>query len=118
MIFLLPFRGYCNWATILDLSPMIDKKYAVHKFIKDLENNNRNFNDTYKSKIRSAIVSKLDSFMVKDYNTDVEDEILSFYKATTSFCKMNSNVIFTRGDKGNVTIALDRNKYIKKWRNA
>lgn len=95
---------------------MIKNAVYIHKFIKDLENNNRNFNDTCKSKIRSAVVSKLGNFMVKDYITDVEDEILSFYKATTSFCKMNSNVIFTRRDKGNVTIALDKNEYIKKWR--
>jgi len=30
------------------------------------------------------------------------------------FCEDNSNIIFTRTDKGNVTVAMDRKDYINK----
>ena len=46
--------------------------------------------------------------MVRNYNTDVENEILSLHK-TTSFCKMNSNVTFTHADKENGTVTLEMN---------
>lgn len=36
------------------------------------------------------------------------------YDATARFCKKNSNIIFTRSDKGNVTVAMDRTIYNNK----
>jgi len=33
-------------------------------------------------------------------------------KTTRSFCKENKNTIFTKADKGNITVALDRDHYI------
>jgi len=34
------------------------------------------------------------------------------HRATAQFHKKNPNVIFTRADKGNVTVALERQDYI------
>jgi len=34
------------------------------------------------------------------------------YRTTSQFYKKNPNVIFTRADKGNVTVALERQDYI------
>jgi len=36
------------------------------------------------------------------------------HKTTARFCKENPNIIFTRADKGNVTVAMDREEYNKK----
>jgi len=32
----------------------------------------------------------------------------------TRFCKDNPDIIFTRADKGNVTVALNKDEYVKK----
>jgi len=34
--------------------------------------------------------------------------------ATINFCKNNSNIIFIRADKDNVTVALNKDQYINK----
>jgi len=97
------------------LPPSIDKKFTVYEFIKDLENNNRGFNDACKSKIRASVVPCLENFLLNNYfNDNNELELLNLYKTTTVFYKKNPNVIFTRADKGNVIMALCKYKYIKK----
>ncbi|KYN04662.1 hypothetical protein ALC62_04466 [Cyphomyrmex costatus] len=97
-----------------DLPPSINKKYAIHEFIKDLENNNRNFNDACKSKIRSEAVPKLENFLTNNINNNNDKLALNNYNKTIDFCKNNPNVVFTKADKGNVTVALDKSDYIKK----
>jgi len=37
---------------------------------------------------------------------------------TKNFCRKNRDVIFTRADKGNVTVALNKSTYIKKMEDA
>ena len=41
-------------------------------------------------------------------------ELSHLNRITSAFFKKNSNIIFTRADKGNVTIALDKLDYIKR----
>jgi len=41
----------------------------------------------------------------------IQDELMRLLKITKSYCKNNKNVIFTKADKGNVTVALDRAHY-------
>jgi len=36
------------------------------------------------------------------------------HKTTAKFCKKNPNIIFTRVDKGNVTVAMNREEYNNK----
>lgn len=36
------------------------------------------------------------------------------YNETVSFCKHNTDIIFTRADKGNTTVALNKSIYVKK----
>jgi len=51
----------------------------------------------------------------KKTNENIIDKtLLSLKTLTTRFCKNNPNILFIRADKGNVTVALDRNEYIKK----
>jgi len=93
------------------------KKIAIHEFIKDIENHNRHFNDTEKAKIYDTIIPFFYRLIHKKTNKNIIDKtLLSLKKLTTKFCKNNSNILFTRADKGNVTVALDRNEYIKKNR--
>ncbi|KYN05844.1 hypothetical protein ALC62_03219 [Cyphomyrmex costatus] len=92
--------------------PSINKKYAIHEFIKDLEKNNRNFNDACKSKIRSEAVLKLENFLANNINNNNDKLALNNYNKTIDFCKNSPNIVFTKADKGNVTVALDKSDYI------
>jgi len=42
---------------------------------------------------------------------NMQDELIRLLKITKSYCKNNTNIIFTKADKGNVTVALDRAHY-------
>jgi len=92
-----------------------NKKIAIHEFVKDLESCNRHINDTDTTKIRNTIIPFFHRFIhKKTSNNKIENILLSLEKSTTIFCKNNPNIIFTRADKGNVTVASNRDEYIKK----
>jgi hypothetical protein len=44
--------------------------------------------------------------------TSIDLEYLRLYKSANKFIKENTNIIFTKADKGNITVAMDRNGYI------
>jgi len=46
--------------------------------------------------------------------TNIENDILSLLASTKTFLKNNSNIIFTRMDKGNIIVTLDKHEYIQK----
>jgi len=91
------------------------KKMAIHKFIKDLESYNRYFNESERTKIRNTVIPFFHRFIHNKVSSNVTEKTLLFLKKlTTSFCKNNPNIIFTRADKGNVTVALKKDIYINK----
>jgi len=91
------------------------KKKAIHEFIKDLECHNRHFSDTDKAKIRNTVVPFFHRFIHKKAGENVIEKTLSsLEKLTNSFCKNNPDIIFTRADKGNVTVALNKEVYNKR----
>jgi len=71
------------------------------------------FAEFYKIRNRSVpLLHNLTSFSVyKDRN---EREILRLINTTNKFIKMNPNIIYTRADKGNITVALNKKDYINK----
>ncbi|XP_072743287.1 uncharacterized protein [Anoplolepis gracilipes] len=48
---------------------------------------------------------------------DSDDWLISSYSSTIQFLNNNKNVILTKADKGNVTVALDKNEYVTKVEN-
>jgi len=48
----------------------------------------------------------------KQHVNNIHKELDSLLKVTKSFCKNNTNIIFTKVDKGNITVALNRTYYI------
>jgi len=91
--------------------PGINKK-NIHEFIKDFESFNRYTNDIDRIKIRNTIIPHFHRFLFRrnEQNT-IENEIISLHRTTIKFRKENLNIIFTRADKGNVTVAMDREEY-------
>jgi len=70
-------------------------------------------------KIRNTVIPHFHRFLCRrnEQNT-VKREIISLHRITKKFRKENPNIIFTRADKGNVTVALDRGDYIQKMEEA
>jgi len=90
-----------------------NKKESVIEFIKDFEGLGFRNNNSQKLKIRNTVVTQLYKFMNNDQQMDnVQKELMRLLKITRLFCKDNSNIIFTKADKGNITVALDRGHYI------
>jgi len=64
-------------------------------------------------KIRNTVVSQLQRFIDnKQYIDNTYKELESLRKLTIEFCKNNTNILFTKADKGNITVALKRTHYI------
>jgi len=45
------------------------------------------------------------------YKDPIDIQIIDLMKITNKFLRNNSNIIFIRTDKGNITIALDKTEY-------
>jgi len=89
-----------------------NKKEMVIEFIKDFEGRGFRNNNTQKLKIRNTVVTQLQKFIHNNQGSEsIQDELIRLLKTTKSYCKNNTNVIFTKADKGNVTVALDRAHY-------
>ena len=88
------------------------KKNVIHELIKDIEVNilKRNCDA---NKLRSTAIT----FINKSLNNrmplnSMDLKLDSLYKKTLIFCRSNPDIIFTRADKGNVTVTLDKNTYL------
>lgn len=43
-----------------------------------------------------------------------DEQLLTLSKSKSQFCRNNPNIIFTRADKGNVTVTVDKFTYLHK----
>jgi len=90
-----------------------NKSKSVIEFIKDIEGRNlRNVNDN-RLNIRNTVVSQLQRFLdKKNYINNTYKELEHSLIATKEFYKNNKDIIFTKADKGNITVALEKTHYI------
>jgi len=80
--------------------------------LKDFEGTRFRNNNTHKLKIRNTVVTHLQKFMHNNQRLEnIQDELIRLLKITKSYCKNNTNIIFTKADKGNVIVALDGAHY-------
>jgi len=69
-------------------------------------------NDTEKAKIRNTIILFFHRLINKKVNeNNIDKMLISLNNSTRS---KNPNIIFTRADKGNVTVAMNRDEYRSK----
>jgi len=91
------------------------KKKVIHEFIKDTENHNKHISETVKSKIRNTIIPFFHRLVHnKNSKHKIENTLKDLKNATIKFCNSNPNIVFTRADKGNVTVAINKDEYINK----
>jgi len=92
-----------------------NKKTAVHEFIKDIEGNTNRINIHKQIKIRNIATSQLHKFLFKKTQINPTDQKIShMLKSTREFIHNNTNIIFTKADKGNATVVLNKSTYIRK----
>jgi len=89
-----------------------DKKQVIHEIIKDVENNIKGFRIENQARIRNTIIPQFNKFLhIKPLKNNITEKLISSLKYTTKFYGNNPDVIFTRADKGNITVALNINTY-------
>jgi len=65
--------------------------------------------------IRNSIISSLKDFISnRNTNNPTERKIQHLLKSTEKFIEEHPDILFTRADKGNITVALNKNFYIEK----
>jgi len=95
--------------------PILNKKLAIHEFIKDIESNMYLHTNNNKIMIRNTAIPQLHKFLHNAPSINMLDmKLIHMKKATEEFCKNNKNIIFTRADKGNITVAMEKTYYINK----
>jgi len=95
--------------------PMLsNKKHAIHEFIKDIESNMTAHKIKNQFLIRNiTAIPQFHKFLKNNPSKNItNDSLLHMQHITQQFCRDNPNVIFTKADKGNITVALDKQHYV------
>jgi len=88
------------------------------EFIKSFENNIRKLPAVSQSAIRNRSLNTINNLPSYSVNRDEFEETLNrLTLATKKVLNSNKNLILTRADKGNVTVALDKDKYVREVEN-
>jgi len=93
--------------------PMLsNKKYAIHEFIKDIESNMTAHKINNRFLIRNTVIPQFHKFLKNNPSKNIINEnLLHMQHIAQLFCR---NIIFTKADEGNITVALDKEHYINK----
>jgi len=87
----------------------------IIQLIKNIENNIKKLQSDTQKEIRNGSVPLIHNLMSSSLYRDTSDrEIITLLSITKNFIKLNPNIIYTRADKGNITMALDRIDYTDK----
>jgi len=85
---------------------------TIIEIIKQTENNIINLKNICENDIRNHTISGINKLYYNDKPMNHIDALLeNWLHVTKSFIKSHPNILFTKADKGNTTVALDRNKY-------
>ena len=92
-----------------------NKNKLIFEFIKDIESNIIKCNENERLEIRNHIVPKLNDFIENEFSySSFDKKLLQLYKFNTKFQKDNPDLLFTRADKGNITVVMSKENYIDK----
>lgn len=95
--------------------PFTNKKEGIHEFIKDIESSGKRNNIKNLTSIRNIAIPQFAHLLNNNQNNDaLQRKLFAMEKETLKFCHNNPNIIYTRADKGNVTVALNKSDYVSK----
>jgi len=90
----------------------------IIQLIKNIENNIIKLHPDIQKEIRNRSVPIMHNLMSSSLHMDINDRrIVELLKSTSNFIKNNPDIIYTRADKGNITVALNRIEYLSKMEN-
>jgi len=112
----IPFNVQCLLQLRQNFSlPAFNTKNNIIEMIKNIENNIKKLNLDIQSNIRNYSLQIIKKLFNKCAQTKkIYEKMSCMMKSTKQFIKNQPNLILTRADKGNVTVALDENEYILK----
>jgi len=84
------------------------------EFIKSIECNTNKFNIDTQLNIHNRAISLISSLSTSLPSTHSNSRLPTLYRICKAFIKNNPDIIFTKADKGNITVALNRNDYVSK----
>lgn len=83
------------------------------KFIKDFENNIQILETNEKIRLRNLVVNQLNKFSNYKFRLTNEEKLLNnLCRRASCFLKNNQDILLTRADKDNTTVAIDKNVYM------
>jgi len=95
--------------------PSVNSNNNITQTIKNIENNIMKLHTDDQNTIRNYAIPLLHNLNNPAHYCEHTDlKIINLIKCTNKFIKNKPNVIFTRADKGNITVALNRSDYINK----
>jgi len=93
--------------------PSTNTKYIIHQLIKNIENNINKLHPDIQTEIRNRCIPLIHNLTSTQLHTDPKNNnIHKLFNITKNFTKNNPNIIFTRANKGNITVAMERENYI------
>jgi len=115
----IPFEVQCLLQLGQNFSlPANNKNENIIQLIKNIENNIIKLHSDTQKEIRNRSIPIMHNFMSSSSCLDINDrKINNLLKVTSKFIKNNSDIIYSRADKGNITVALDRIEYMTKLEN-
>lgn len=93
--------------------PINNKKVVIFEFIKNIERNIRKFPCPVQLAVRNHSIPLLNN-LLSFFSRRNQSQFSDLVKITKSFLTDNLNLIITKADKGNITIALNKDDYTNK----
>jgi len=95
--------------------PSSNTREIIIEFIKDIENNIKKLEPNTQNILINRSIPILNSFFsFCRKNNKINTELIQLQKESKQFIKNNPEVILTKADKGNITVALNKNEYMFK----
>jgi hypothetical protein len=95
--------------------PLLDKRRAILSCIKNLENNLAKIDPKLHLDTRNFTIPVINNLLsLPQQNNEVNNRLKFLLKATNNFIQSNPDIIFTKADKGNITVALNGTVYKEK----
>jgi len=95
--------------------PSTNTKNNIIQLTKNIENNIIKLQQDTQNEIRNRSIPVIHNLTSQSiYKDHIDTQIIDLMKITNKFVKNNPNIIFTRADKGNITVALDKIEYLNK----
>jgi len=95
--------------------PSTNTENNIIQLIKNIENNIIKLHQDTQNEVRNRSMPIIHNLMSKSlYKESTDIQIIDLIKITNKFIKNNLNIIFTKADKENITVALEKTEYLNK----